>query len=455
MIKLPKGEQSRGVRRHSRPALRRLHDGRQGRGPSGREDPGRDALAPRPRCGCARARRGPSTPRRSFRASTSAGATSHRPLDGKWHYVEAPKPELYDLEKDPAERCEPRAGDAAALPRRFGSRWRSAGPPSRHPASVDPEEAKKLASLGYLSSGATAGTGPLPDPKDEIVVVSDLKTGSGLFHAGRYDEAIAIFLTPPRQEPANARRLGPLLAVAPEDGPKRGGARRPQEGHPALARGRDALPPRRGEPLPEDRKGRRGRRNTPRSPSGRGDPAADDVLARIHLARKEWDAAEKASALAALKARPNKRFPYSILARVAVVRNDLAKALELVEKGRASARERTSPGDRRPPLPQRRHPRADAAALDEAEAEFKAEIRLFPDNLDAWTSLTALYAVAGTPRGRPADGAGDGRRRTRRPRRYATAAKTLVVVGDKEGATILRTLAARKFPCDRRFRRGA
>ena len=39
----------------------------------------------------------------------------------------------------------------------------------RRPAgAIGEEEKKKLASLGYLSTGATTGPGPLPDPKDAI-----------------------------------------------------------------------------------------------------------------------------------------------------------------------------------------------------------------------------------------------------------------------------------------------
>jgi hypothetical protein len=41
------------------------------------------------------------------------------------------------------------------------------------------------------------------------------------------------------------------------------------------------------------------------------------------------------------------------------------------------------------------------------------------------------------------------------PAAYALAEKTLRVVGDREGAAMLRIMATRKFPTDPRFRRGA
>jgi arylsulfatase A-like enzyme/predicted Zn-dependent protease len=371
-------------------------------------------------------------------------------LDGKWHYVEAPKPELYDLEKDPAES----ANLAPEKPQPFRTlriemeKRRAA---FTAPATADPEEARKLASLGYLSSGATAGSGPLPDPKDEIFVVRDLKDGSGFFHTGRYDEAIAIFR---RLLDRNPRMLD-VWDLYSQSLQKLG---RNEEALAALKKGIQLSPDgathyllavaslclRIGK-LDEAQKHAEIAR-------GRGDPTADEVLSRVHLARKEWDTAE-ASAQAALKARPNKRFPYIVLARVAVARNDLPRALELVEKCRALGEGRSVPE-----IQGLHYLKGDILGrmerLGEAEAEFKEEIRVFPDNLDAWSSLTALYAA----KGRLADV-----RRTAKemveanptPEAFATAAKTLSVVGDNEGAAILRSLAARKFPGDRRFRRGA
>ena len=153
-----------------------------------------------------------------------------------------------------------------------------------------------------------------------------------------------------------------------------------------------------------------------------------------------------------LTARPSRRAPYLVLARIAVERNDLPGALALVDKARA-----LSGGSGAHPITGLHWLRGDILGrmerLPEAEAEFQEEIRLFPESLDAWSSLTALYAA----QGRLADV-----RRTVREwlspeataEAYASAARTLTVVGDREGADRVLRAGARRFPSDVRFRRG-
>ncbi len=371
-------------------------------------------------------------------------------LDGRWHYVEAPKPELYDLEKDPSENAN-LAPDRPQPFRTLRIEMEKRRASFTAPAAVDPEEAKKLASLGYLSTGATAGTGPLPDPKDGILLVRDLKIGSGLFHSKRYEEAIAVFRRLLDQNP----RMLDVWDLYSQCLQK---LDRNEEALAALKKGIQLSPEGATHyflavanlcltlgKLDEAQKHAEIARD-------RGDAAADDLLARVHLARKEWDAAEK-SALAALKARPNKRLAYLILARVAIARNDLPKALELVDTAGALGE-----GKHLPAIEGLHFLRGDVLGrmerLAEAEPEFRLEIGLFPINLDAWSSLTALYASQGR--------LPDVRQTVKEmvtanptPAAYALAEKTLRVVGDREGAAMLRVMASRKFPTDPRFRRGA
>jgi arylsulfatase A-like enzyme/Flp pilus assembly protein TadD len=89
-------------------------------------------------------------------------------VDERWHYIEAPRPELYDMKADPGEKQDRAASlspefrslrlELARLPRRF-----------EQPLDSDPEHAKKLASLGYLTARSPAASqAALPDPKDRI-----------------------------------------------------------------------------------------------------------------------------------------------------------------------------------------------------------------------------------------------------------------------------------------------
>lgn len=95
--------------------------------------------------------------------------------DGRWKYILAPRPELYDLTRDPDEQhnleaAEPararalRAGIDAHL-RQEAERSRTAS----SPASVPPELLEKLGALGYVGGGApSGGKAAGADPKDKI-----------------------------------------------------------------------------------------------------------------------------------------------------------------------------------------------------------------------------------------------------------------------------------------------
>ena len=94
-------------------------------------------------------------------------------VSGSSHFIEAPRAELYDLGHDDRERHDRASTDrrtAAALRdelQRYGSQFTA-------PEAIDPEEAKKLAALGYVSGGSDEG-GPLPDPKLRIGDLAKLK----------------------------------------------------------------------------------------------------------------------------------------------------------------------------------------------------------------------------------------------------------------------------------------
>jgi tetratricopeptide (TPR) repeat protein len=96
--------------------------------------------------------------------------------DGRWKYILAPRPELYDLERDPAEvinlvDTEPARARAlrGGLERQLSSEQRAAAMPS-NAAAVPPDLLEKLGALGYVSAGGppdravAAGA----DPKDKI-----------------------------------------------------------------------------------------------------------------------------------------------------------------------------------------------------------------------------------------------------------------------------------------------
>jgi Flp pilus assembly protein TadD len=119
--------------------------------------------------------------------------------EGRWKWIEAPVPELYDLEEDPAESRnladrEPEV--ASHLRQRLDSipihlPGSAAGPPQ----AIDPAELDRLAELGYMGSGSRA---PLPDrdlrdPKDTIGLRPQLHRAWILARGGDTAEAMRRF----------------------------------------------------------------------------------------------------------------------------------------------------------------------------------------------------------------------------------------------------------------------
>lgn len=111
-------------------------------------------------------------------------------VEGRFHYIHGPDPELYDLLEDPGEtrnilRDERRT--FAALRDHLENFQRELVPPE----SVDEETRMKLAALGYLDANFGDTSGPLPDPKTRLATLDDLWAALDLRREGRPEEAEA------------------------------------------------------------------------------------------------------------------------------------------------------------------------------------------------------------------------------------------------------------------------
>jgi arylsulfatase A-like enzyme len=118
--------------------------------------------------------------------------------DGRFKLIDAPRPELYDLEHDPFEQTNvynDRPTTAAALARRLAavggkrSELRATGP-----AAPPPEVRERLAALGYVSSSPSqAERSQLRDAKDVVVEnwSPDSQMNKGLMRA-RGGDAVHI-----------------------------------------------------------------------------------------------------------------------------------------------------------------------------------------------------------------------------------------------------------------------
>jgi choline-sulfatase len=123
---------------------------------------------------------------------------------GKLKYIDAPKPELYDLSKDPQERTNVFAknpSEALPLRRRLESLLVRYAPKGSLP-SVSPDTKAALGSLGYLSAGPRSAS-PGADPKDRLPQFQLYEKAENHLLSGRVDAAIALLKQILSQDPKN------------------------------------------------------------------------------------------------------------------------------------------------------------------------------------------------------------------------------------------------------------
>jgi tetratricopeptide (TPR) repeat protein len=131
---------------------------------------------------------------------------------GKYKYIAAPRPELYDLEADPEERCNviaQRPTEARSLASQLAGLLASQPPQRPSEGAIPPERLAVLKSLGYLAPGPqsllkTSG----PDPKDRLAEYRLYERAQDEILSGRSGNAAAILRQLLERDPRNtlARR---------------------------------------------------------------------------------------------------------------------------------------------------------------------------------------------------------------------------------------------------------
>ena len=304
---------------------------------------------------------------------------------------------------------------------------------------IDPEDARKLAALGYVGTPRERGDGPLPNPRDEVKNLARIKEafrfaderrldeataalrsllqenpklldvgsklGEVLVESGRYDEAIEVY----RSAMTQAERFSPDLALALGFAHLKNG-----ETAPAAAHARLALA------------------TSPRE--------ANELLARVALEEGRFDAAEE-HVRSALQRGDRQPATLLLLADVERTAGRLDAALRTVEEAERRAEElgvgRLQGAD---------YLRGDLLARldrpEEAVAAYRREIASFPQHLQAYANLAVILMIQGRSseanelleqmaRNNPHRGA------------FLLAAKTLEAFDDREGAARWRQRAAR------------
>ncbi|HWS72153.1 MAG TPA: sulfatase-like hydrolase/transferase, partial [Thermoanaerobaculia bacterium] len=371
----------------------------------------------------------------------------HSLTDGAKHFIQAPRPELYDLASDPRETQNLVDSDR----RTVAAMKQAIAPmvvPAASPATISPEEAAKLAALGYIGSGAAAAQNEsLPDPKDERQTFRDLRAAFALFRAGRDAEALGAFQKILGAHPgmtdvwdvtaktyARLGRRDEAIAAARE-----GLKTNPRSSVLALAVAEYALEAGQLEEarqhaelaLPLDA------------------PRAHDLLARIALARNDLGAAEQHARLAT--AGGDRGAANVTLARVLKQGGRDAEALAAADEAA-----RIVTAENKPPFAGLAFLRGDLLARlgrdREAEEAFRQEIALSPADARAYQSLIVLLISEG--RGEQAtplvfqlvD-------RAPTAENFAAIVKTMKTVGDTNGARYWAGRGLQRYPHDPRFRR--
>ena len=161
---------------------------------------------------------------------------------GAYKYVEAPRPELYNLDADPREQHNlfvqgsPKATELQGQLAKLLARYAPKRPAA--PGDQSPQTRALLDSLGYLSAGPRAALGANgPDPKDRLPEFRLYEDAQVMLYDRRLDEAIATLTRLLARDPHNtlARRdlagtylelkdyakaranFQQVLAVAPDD----------------------------------------------------------------------------------------------------------------------------------------------------------------------------------------------------------------------------------------------
>jgi arylsulfatase A-like enzyme len=113
-------------------------------------------------------------------------------------YILAPRPEYYDLATDPAENenlVRRLPAEARALRDRLAemsAEWESTDAAMVRAVPLEPDQAKRLAALGYIEARVDGEGAGLRDPKDLVPLFNEVMVALDVSGAGRHDEAVRM-----------------------------------------------------------------------------------------------------------------------------------------------------------------------------------------------------------------------------------------------------------------------
>lgn len=116
---------------------------------------------------------------------------------GQYKYIDAPKPELYDLARDPGERTNVvtlHPAEAKTMKARIADLMARHAPKESGPGPAASARTREiLGSLGYTAGGRQNAGKAAIDPKDKIAEAEAYESGLALLYSARYGAAIQAF----------------------------------------------------------------------------------------------------------------------------------------------------------------------------------------------------------------------------------------------------------------------
>jgi arylsulfatase A-like enzyme/Flp pilus assembly protein TadD len=371
--------------------------------------------------------------------------------DARYRYIKAPRPELYDLVRDPGETRSLAAERPQVVAAARGELDRMlAGAAIHAPAQVSKEDLQRLQALGYV--GTQANVSPdrpgdsLPDPKDKAAVLEAYRRAIELAASRRYDESIRLL----RQVLADSPSMKDAWIQIGVEYVRAG---RQQDAVDAFTHLIEVDPAdansfvsiagvylTMGKLAEAQANAEMGLSKAP-STDTRATTSACEVLVRIALARKDAAAARRYAAMAQ---QANPAFPLPSYVEGLILHADkrFEDALPRFEEtiSRLRGQQMTIPelffytGDTL----------ANLGRAQEAEAAFRQELAFSPQHLRTRASLAMLLRAEGRK--------ADAEREidailaaVPTPEGYEMAAKTWAIVGEKARAEQVRSEARKRF----------
>jgi len=260
--------------------------------------------------------------------------------------------------------------------------------------AVDPEEAKKLAALGYIGTPRNR-SGPLPNPRDEIGHLQEIRAAFHLADERRDDEAVPAFRALLARNPHLQDVWSKLGEVLVDSGrydeaiqTYKSALAQSEIFSPDLALGLGFAFLKAGKPNEAISHAQLAMSTNPRE--------AHELLARAYIEQRDFAKAEQ-NAQAAIDSGGRQPTSILLLAEVQRAEGKLPEALQTIDAANARAHEMGVQH-----LYASDYLRGDVLARlnrpEEAIAAFRNEISNSPQHLQSYANLALIYFIEENPR---------------------------------------------------------